>query len=112
MYSPLFYDVLSFWPVIENAPNKLSKYKAAMAMGVKGKHMHRKLVGIKTRPWERLAEQSRLPIAFETIIAISAQIENTFDSARPQLPPDFPMKLWDAIYAGTTAQARLFQKEL
>lgn len=107
-----FYDVLSFWPVIGNAPNKQSKYKAEMAMGVRGKSMHRKLVGIKTRHWAGLAEKSGLPEAFEAMISISSGIENVFESVRPRLPPDFPMKLWDAIYTGTQAQANSFLEGL
>jgi serine/threonine-protein kinase HipA len=107
-----FYDVLSFWPVIGNAPNKQSKYKAPMAMGVRGRSMHRKLVEIQTRHWAGLAKKSGLQLAFETMISISSQIENVFESIRPRLPPDFPMKLWDAIYAGTQTQAKSFQAGL
>ncbi|MDP3842578.1 MAG: type II toxin-antitoxin system HipA family toxin [Oxalobacteraceae bacterium] len=107
-----FYDVLSFWPIIGDAPNKQSKYKAAMAMGVRGKSMHRKLVEIKARHWAGLAQNSGLPEAFEAMISISSEIENVFESVRPRLPPDFPMKLWDAIYAGTQAQAKSFQEGL
>lgn len=111
MLTPL-YDVLSFWPVIGNAPNKQSKYKAPMAMGVRGKSMHRKLVEINTRHWAVLAQKSGLPQAFETMIRISAEIENVFESVRPRLPADFPMKLWDAIHAGTQAQVKSFQTGL
>ncbi|QRX83693.1 type II toxin-antitoxin system HipA family toxin [Glaciimonas sp. PAMC28666] len=107
-----FYDVLSFWPVIGNAPNKQSKFKATMAMGVRGKSMHRKLVEIQARHWQGLAEKSGLPEAFETMIRISSEVGNIFEAVRPQLPPDFPMKLWDAIYAGTLAQAKSFQTGL
>ncbi|KAF3999828.1 type II toxin-antitoxin system HipA family toxin [Glaciimonas immobilis] len=107
-----FYDVLSFWPVIGNAPNKQSKFKAPMAMGVRGKSMHRKMVEIQARHWQVLAQKSGLPEAFETMIRISSEVENIFEAVRPRLPPDFPMKLWDAIYAGTRAQAKSFQTGL
>jgi serine/threonine-protein kinase HipA len=74
--------------------------------------MHRKLAEIQTRHWERLAKQSGLPEAFEAMIRISFEIEDVFDSVRPLLPQDFPMTLWDAIYAGTQAQAKSFQAGL
>jgi serine/threonine-protein kinase HipA len=109
MLTPL-YDVLSFWPVIGS--NKQSNYKAKMAMGIRGKNVHRKLVEINTRHWESLAKQSGLPEAFEVMIEISFEIKNVFDSVRPQLPQDFPMNLWDAIYAGTQEQAKSFQAGL
>lgn len=111
MLTPL-YDMLSFWPIIGNAPNKQSKYKAAMAMGVRGKSMHRKLVEIQARHWARLAQKSGLPEAFETMVRISYEIEDVFQTVRPRLPADFPMKLWDAIHKGTQAQAKSFQAGL
>jgi len=107
MLTPL-YDVLSFWPVIGNAPNKQNKFKATMAMGVRGKSMHRKLVEIQARHWQGLAQKSGLPEAFETMIRIGAEMEDVFEAVRPRLPPDFPTKLWDAIYMGTRAQAKSF----
>lgn len=107
-----FYDVLSFWPLIGNAPNKLIKQKAQMAMGIHGKNMHRKLLEIQTRHWAAIAKKSGLPEAFEGMIGISFEVENMFESVRPLLPPDFPLKLWDAVYAGTKAQAKSFQKGL
>lgn len=106
------YDVLSFWPVIGNAPNKQSKYKAATAMGVRGKSMHRKLMEIQARHWAGLARKSGLPEAFDTMVKVSAGMEGIFEVVRPRLPADFPMKLWDAIYAGTLAQAKSFQAGL
>lgn len=103
-----FYDVLSFWPVIGNGANQQGKQKASMAMGIRGKNMHRKLTEIQTRHWEGLAKKSGIPEAFERMIAISYEIDTIFDAVRPRLPHHFPMKLWDAVYAGATAQAKLF----
>jgi serine/threonine-protein kinase HipA len=111
MLTPI-YDVLSFWPVIGDGPSQQSKYKAHMAMGVRGKNMHRKLAEIQTRHWEALAQKSGLPEAFEAMIRISFGINDVFDAVRARLPEDFPMKLWDAIYAGTQAQAKSFQAGL
>lgn len=106
------YDVLSFWPVIGDGPNRQSKYKAPMAMGLRGKNMHRKLVEIHARHWEGLAKKSGLPEAFDAMVKISFEINDVFDIVRARLPEDFPLKLWDAIYADTQAQAKSFQAGL
>lgn len=103
------YDVLSFWPIIGDAPNKQSRYKVRMAMGVRSKHMHRKLAEIQARHWRGLAIKAGLPEAFDAMARISAEIGEYFDAVRSRLPEDFPMKLWDAVYAGTVGQAKLFE---
>lgn len=106
------YDVLSFWPVIGNSPNKLSKHKVQMAMGIRGTNMHRKLAEVQTRHWEVLAKRAGLPDLFEEMISISREMSNIFDSVRPLLPDNFPIKLWDAVYTGTRAQVKIFQAGL
>jgi len=102
------YDVLSFWPFIGAGPGKTSKKKAAMAMGLQSKNMHRKLDDIQARHWKAVAAKAGLPEAFDTMRQVCEQIEAAFALVEDELTPDFPRNLFEVVRAGTCEQAKRF----
>src|SRR5690606_15106175 len=51
------YDVMSAWPVIGDAPNKLSEYKVKMAMAIRSTNAHWKMREILPRHWLALGKR-------------------------------------------------------
>jgi len=102
------YDVLSFWPFIGAGPGKTSKKKAAMAMGLQSKNMHRKLDDIQARHWKAVAAKAGLPEAFDTMRQVCEQIEAAFALVEDELTPDSPRNLFEVVRAGTCEQAKRF----
>lgn len=106
------YDVLSAWPIIGNGPNQVSPQRAKLAMALRSKNAHYHLQEIHTRHWQTLAQQSGVPHAFDSMVALVLQVPDALERAEALLPKGFPAKVFKSIRAGMLAQVRRFTDEL
>ena len=99
-----FYDVLSMWPVIGHGSGLLDLRRATMAMGLKGKSLHRKIQEIRPYHWDEAARLAGLVKASDLIEEIVAQIPGVLEHVDGETPADFPGKIRDAIFEGISSQ--------
>lgn len=106
------YDVLSVWPHIGDAPNQFRWKSAGLAMAVRSKNAHNALQTIQPRHWEALAMKNGGAPVWRAMCDLAGKVEATLDDLRGRLPAHFPIKTFDAIAAGTRAQAVRFGRGL
>lgn len=104
------YDVLSAWPIIGDGPNQLALQRAKLAMAVRAKNAHWKLVELQPRHWAMLAAQSGVPDAFDAMTTLVDESRDALAQVRRELPAGFPMRVWTKIEQGVMAQRTLFQR--
>ena len=105
------YDVMSAWPVIGDAPNKLSAHKVKMAMAIRTTNAHWKMKDILPRHWLAvskrhgvLADDGR---TVETLIdEIVKRTPGVIASIESMLPEGFPASVSDPILRGLDYGAR------
>ncbi len=102
------YDVLSAWPIIGNGPNQVNPRRAKLAMALRSKNAHYYLHEIQTRHWQTLAQQSGVPGAFDSMVALVLQVPIALERMAAQLPESFPAKVWRPVRAGMLAQTQKF----
>lgn len=95
-----FYDVISVHPLV--AIRKIDRQKVSMAMAVHGKQRHYRWDMISRRHWLDTARKCRFsPDEMDLIIETCCdQTETVIEAVSGQLPPDFPMDMAAAIFAG------------
>lgn len=105
------YDVMSAWPVIGDAPNKLSAHKVKMAMAIRTTNAHWKMKDILPRHW--LAVSKRYGVladdgrTVETLIdEIVERTPGVIASIESMLPEGFPASVSDPILRGLDYGAR------
>lgn len=103
------YDVLSVWPIIGNGAGQLSLQRAKLAMALRSKNVHYHLHEIHARHWQRLAEQSGVPGAFEQMHDMVDRLQAALDQVEGELPADFPERVWHPLRRGTLAHAAKFK---
>ncbi|MES2399412.1 MAG: type II toxin-antitoxin system HipA family toxin [Pseudomonadota bacterium] len=106
------YDVLSAWPIIGNGPSQVNPRRAKLAMALRSKNAHNSLQEIHTRHWQALAQQSGVPNAFDSMVALVLQVPDALERAEALLPKGFPAKVFKSIRSGMLAQARRFTDEM
>lgn len=106
------YDVLSMWPIVGIGANLRHPTRVKMAMAVRSKNPHYRMVDIQPRHWVGLAQKSGLPRLLGEMRLLAEGVETALDAAKQTLPAGFPVHVWDAIAAGLTAQSRLVLTEL
>lgn len=95
------YDVLSAFPVLGNARNKLSPKKVKMAMAVDGANRHYLWHSILFRHWQETAKRCGLGETFDHIVSsLLEQTQHVIEDVRTKLPTDFPGHIADAILDG------------
>ena len=101
------YDVLSIWPIIGNAANKISWHNARLAMSVRGRNKHYLVKDIRRRHFNDLAARCGLGETAEPLIKdILAATPAVIASVQENLPKGFPQRLLDAILKGLSQSAR------
>lgn len=100
------YDVLSVWPCIGDAPKQFRWKSAGLAMAVRSKSAHHALHSIQARHWEALAMKTGGAPVWQAMCDLASKVDTTLDVLRRRLPPDFPIRTFDAIASGMRAQAR------
>lgn len=100
-----FYDILSVWPVIGNGVHRLPMRRAELAMGVRGKNLHRKILEIKPYHWDWAARLAGIGDAKNLIRETVDQIPEVLKSVENDLPERFPEKLKNTIFEGIKKQS-------
>ena len=106
-----FYDVLSAWPIIGPGPRQLAWQKAKLAMAVRGRNAHWKLKDILPRHWDAVTRNAGLGDASGLISEVIRQVPEVIATVSGQLPPGFPARVSDRIFAGIQQQARRLANE-
>ncbi|HZH05300.1 MAG TPA: type II toxin-antitoxin system HipA family toxin [Lautropia sp.] len=106
------YDVLSAWPVIGKGAGKLPLQKAALAMAVRSRNAHYRLIEIQTRHWRGLADRSGAAGAFDAMVGLVDAAEDVIARIARSLPPDFPADIGESIFRGITTQVARFRRGL
>lgn len=108
-----FYDVLSAYPVMGAGAGQISPKKVKLAMAVRGEqNMHYKLDEIKRRHWMATGKRNGLLFeANEIVDEVIAQTPLVIEQVGTELPPEFPAKVADAIFAGLKQAAKKLQEK-
>ncbi len=105
-FTPL-YDVLSVWPIIGNAANKISWHKARLAMAVHGKNKHYLLKDIRRRHFNAMAARCGVGQSAESLITdILAATPGVIASVQKNLPKGFPQRVLNPILTGLSKSAK------
>jgi serine/threonine-protein kinase HipA len=99
-----FYDVLSAWPVMGHGAGLLDIHKAELAMALRGKSPHRRLLEIQPRHFDWAARLAGLGDASGLIREVITQIPKVIAQVRSELPKGFPVRVRDSIFAGIRQQ--------
>ncbi|MDP2138828.1 MAG: type II toxin-antitoxin system HipA family toxin [Candidatus Didemnitutus sp.] len=102
-----FYDVLSAWPIIGPGTNQLAWQKATLAMAIRGKNPHRKLMDIKPRHWQAVAKQAGLGDADNLINEVLQAVPKVLAAVEAEVPENFPGRIQDTIFEGIQQQAKV-----
>ncbi len=101
------YDVLSIWPIIGNAPHKISWHNARLAMSVRGRNKHYLVKDIQRKHFNEMAARCGLGETAEPLIKdILAATPAVIASVQENLPKGFPQHVLDAILTGLSQSAR------
>jgi len=105
------YDVMSAWPVIGDAPNKLSAHKVKMAMAIRTTNAHWRMKDILPRHWVAVGKRyGVLDDAGRTVEALVGEIaERTprvVADIETMLPESFPASVSDPILRGLELAAK------
>lgn len=101
------YDVLSIWPIIGNASNKISWHNARLAMAVRSKNKHYVMKDVQRRHFNAMAARCGLGPSAESLIAeIMAATPVIVDSVRNDLPKGFPPQVAEAILTGLSRSTK------
>ncbi len=104
------YDVMSAWPVIGDAPNKVSGHKVKMAMAIRSANAHWKMKDILPRHWLALGKRygvldedgRTVETLIDDIIERTPQVVATIEAV---LPAGFPAHVADPILRGLEREA-------
>jgi serine/threonine-protein kinase HipA len=107
-----FYDVLSAWPVIGKGAGKRPYQAAKLAMGLKGKSMHRSMREIQPRHWRALAAQTGNAATWQYMLQIVDDAPDEIDKLLNHLPAGFPEHVARSIGEGIKKQCRFFNAVL
>lgn len=102
------YDVLSTWPVVGTGPNKLDIHEVKLAMAMRGKKAHRKILELQPRHFQALCEDYPAAEAWPAIVELANQVEPALKAVQGRLPKDFAESVWIAISKRTLDQAKSF----
>jgi serine/threonine-protein kinase HipA len=105
------YDVLSAYPVMGAGPNRISPYKAKIAMAVRSKNVHWKIHDIQRRHWEAVGDSFSVwgaggNGAWAVIDDLIERTPRVVHAVSNCLPNDFPTQLAESIFNGLIAAAR------
>jgi serine/threonine-protein kinase HipA len=102
------YDVLSTWPVVGKGPNQLDIQELKLAMALRSKRAHYKIIEIQPRHFQALADQYPGADAWPAMIDLATRVEGAVKAVERQLPRNFAESVWASISKGVLAQAKSF----
>lgn len=100
-----FYDVLSAWPAVGPAPNQINLHEAKLAMSLRGKNKHRKILEIQPRHFDSTARLCGLDSAQPLIARVLALTPQVIVQAQQDLPADFSPRVLDRTLKGLADMA-------
>lgn len=106
------YDMLSVWPIVGRGPHQMPLQRARLAMALRGRNVHDKLLEIQPRHWQRLARLSGVEGAFDRMRMLVQAVPAALHQVESQLPPDFPEAVWQPIRRGMLSQCERFEAGL
>ena len=106
------YDVISVWPVVGRGPNLVPWQEARLAMAVRTKNVHYELARIQTRHWYVIAHRSGAEGVWEAMQAIVSRVEPAITAVQAKLPPGYPERTAQAIFAGLRQQLKAWEAGL
>ncbi len=108
-----FYDVLSAWPVIGTTASKIAWQKVKLAMSVKGKNRHYKLVDIRREHFVAMGKRAGLGEAMESIIQdIITKTPDVIQTVNHGLPSKFPRDVLNAICENLISAAKQLASQI
>ncbi|MET0660157.1 MAG: type II toxin-antitoxin system HipA family toxin [Steroidobacteraceae bacterium] len=102
------YDVLSTWPVVGKRSDQLDIQELKLAMALRGKNAQYKIVEIRPRHFQALAEQYSGAEAWPAMIELAARVEEAIKAVETRLPKGFAEPVWTRISKGLLEQAKSF----
>jgi serine/threonine-protein kinase HipA len=105
--SPL-YDVLSTWPVVGKRADQLDFHELKLAMALRSKKAHYKIIEIQPRHFQTLAGRYPDAEAWPAMIELAGRVEGAIKAVEKQLPERFAESVWTLISKGMLKQAKLF----
>jgi serine/threonine-protein kinase HipA len=102
------YDVLSTWPVVGKRGDQLDIHELRLAMAVRGKRPHYRIVEIQPRHFQGLAAEYPAAQAWEAMKELAGRVETAIGAVEKRLPKAFPESVWGPISRGMLGQAKLF----
>jgi serine/threonine-protein kinase HipA len=101
------YDVISAWPITGPKQNQIHEKKLKLAMAIHGKNKHYRVADIRRDHFNATAHRCGLGSDMEAII--KATTESTLaviDRVEGELPPSFPVRVFETITNGLRRSAR------
>jgi serine/threonine-protein kinase HipA len=100
------YNVISIWPYIGDAPNRLRWRAVGLAMALRSKDVHYALRTIHARHWQALTMSNGGESLWEAMCGLVGRVPAALAAVERRLPGDLPGRTWDAIASGVRSQAR------
>jgi serine/threonine-protein kinase HipA len=102
------YDVLSTWPVVGKRGDQLDIHELKLAMALRGKNAHYKIVEIQPRHFRALADKYPGAEAWQAMIELAGRVEGAIEAVEMRLPNGFAESVWAPLSKGMLKQARSF----
>ncbi|WP_432207684.1 type II toxin-antitoxin system HipA family toxin [Cupriavidus gilardii] len=104
------YDVLSAYPIIGEAPGKLSPFSVKMAMAVRSRNAHYKMREIQRRHWVAVGERHGVITADGrsaqyVVDDLAERASRVVQAVRERLPANFPEQLANCVLDGVLSEA-------
>jgi serine/threonine-protein kinase HipA len=100
------------WPIIGDGGSQLRYQSAKLAMAVRARNAHYKLVDLRARHWRQLAQLTGVPDAFNLLVATVQNVGPALEHVQSELPANFPEPLWRRIREGMISHQTQFLHEL
>jgi serine/threonine-protein kinase HipA len=88
--------------------NQLDIHELRLAMAVRGKRAHYKIVEIQPRHFQALANEYPGAEAWPAMIELAARVEGAIGAVETRLPKGFAASVWAPISKGMLEQAKSF----
>lgn len=102
------YDVLSTWPVVGKRADQLDIHDLKLAMAVRGKNTHYRVLEIQPRHFQTLADRYPGAKAWPAMIELASRAEGAVRAVEKRLPKGFAESVWTATSKGLIEQAKSF----
>jgi serine/threonine-protein kinase HipA len=95
-------------PVVGKRGDQLDIHELKLAMALRGKNAHYKIVEIQPRHFQALADQYPGAEAWPAMIELTGRVEGAIEAVEKQLPDGFAESVWASISKGMLKQAKSF----